>query len=306
MSLSLVVLLCFAAIVVACSAACLLARDLVLAGRVAPRSRPLRRARTVFDEQPAVHFTGRLDQAFDRMVLETGLDLSPGTAFLMLLAAALLAGSVLFLYRDDPLAGLLGAAVGLILPLFYLKFRQMRRLQAVQEELPPALDLMARAVRAGQSLDQAITFLGEEAGGVLGKEFAQCAQQLEMGLSVAAAMQNLTRRLRVTELRMLATTLTVHRQTGGNLPVALERIAGVVRDRLNYRRQMRASTGAGRTSAMLIAVLSPLLYAVMFLWQPEHVGVLLDNNLGQAMLVAALVLEVLGIVWVLALLQSDL
>jgi len=311
--LSIVVLICFVAISAVCGAVFLVLRDVF-----APRSSPptetfgssasgksLRRIPNVFDEVPATSFTGRLDQAFDWLVLETGYDMTPTAAFLMLLACGILVGGSAFVYYDNPFPGIAGMTLGMVLPLLFLMFHRSRRMHEMHEQFPNVVDMFARAVRAGHSLEQAIDFVGTETRGSLGVEFSRCARQLEMGLSVSGMAQALARRVRLIEFRMLAATLMVHRQTGGNLPQALERMASVVRDRLNYYRQMRASTAAGRSSTILMAIISPLLYIIMFVWQPEHVKILLDNPAGQTMLMVAIGMEAVGLIWVASLLRSD-
>ncbi len=97
----------------------------------------------------------------------------------------------------------------------------------------------------------------------------------------------------------------VHRQTGGNLALTLERMSGVIRDRLNYVRQMKASTGAGRISAFLIALAGPIMFLLMFTLQYDHLKIMFEQPLGQSLLAAAIVLELIGVVWVLNLLKTD-
>jgi tight adherence protein B len=183
---------------------------------------------------------------------------------------------------------------------------RVRRMREIREQLPNVLDMLARAVRAGTSLDQAIKIVGSEAGGVLGREFTQCARQLEMGRSLPAVVKSLAMRVRLIEMRILSTTLSVQRQSGGNLADSLERMAGVIRDRLTARRRLRAATGAGRASTLLIATLGPLAYLVMFVWQPEHMSIMYQDPLGQLMLFTAISLEVVGILWVASLLRQEL
>jgi len=107
------------------------------------------------------------------------------------------------------------------------------------------------------------------------------------------------------EMRIFATTLAVHRQSGGNLSTMLERMAEVVRDRISYQRQLRATTAAGRFSATLVASAGPLLFAFMFLFQKEYTNKLLTLPLGQMLLVAAVVLEVVGLLWINRMLRTD-
>jgi tight adherence protein B len=312
MTLELVSLICFIALTLATATGFMVIRDLATPGSVLARRsitggaiRGLRRPHTVFDEAPARSVTGRIDQAFDRLVLESGHQTSPVAFLLLLIASGLLVAGNLWLTFDNELAAIGGMLMGMVIPLVVISLHRARRLRKVREELPRVLDLWARAVRAGESLDQAVALVASESSGVLGKEFKQCSHQLEMGLAVPIVMKSLAARISVLELRMLATTLAVHRQTGGNLAETLERMSSVVRDRLNAYRQMRATTGAGRASAMLIATISPVAYVIMFLWQPDHFSILYEDPLGLTLLTLAFVLEVVGIFWVIGLLRSD-
>ena len=174
------------------------------------------------------------------------------------------------------------------------------------DQFPDTVDLMARAVRAGESLDQAITLIGEQGPEPLAKEFRRCAKQLEMGLSIPAAMRALVFRVRLLEIKILATMLAVHRQTGGNLAVALERMANVARDRLAYQRQLRATSAAGRTSAFFVAMSGPVLFCYLFFFQRDYFIKLVELPLGQMLLAIALVLEVVGLFWIARMAKSDM
>ena len=306
MTLEQVSLIVFFASIAVCVALWMLVRDLMWGPHGEERLRPrsLRRVPTVHDEEPARTLTGKLDQGFEHLVFESGIDISPVTAFLMMIACGLLAGGAMFAYRDNLMyAGMLGA-VGMILPLSGMSFFRSRRMREMREGMPYVVDLLSRAVRAGESVDQAIALVGSETKGMIGREFTRCARQLDMGLSLSTVMQSLSRRVRLTELRMLASTLMVHRQAGGNLPIALDRMSGVVRDRLNAARQMRATTGAGRSSTLLIAIVSPVAYILCFIYFPDHVRPLLNDPIGRMLLLVAVGLEFIGILWVLSLLKQ--
>ncbi|MDB5387981.1 MAG: type secretion system protein, partial [Planctomycetaceae bacterium] len=238
------------------------------------------------------------------LVIESGFDISSVTAFLMVLAGGLLGGGGVFLAKENAMLATLAAATGMFLPILFMVIARSRRMKEMQENMPYIVDLFSRAVRAGESVDQAIALVGSETKGVVGKEFTRCARQLDLGLALGTVMRSLTRRVRLVELRMLASTLMVHREAGGNLPLALDRMAGVIRDRLNAVRQMRASTGAGRSSTLMIAIVSPLAYLICFLYFPEHVMPLLTHSIGRFLLLIAFCLEFIGVLWVLALLKK--
>lgn len=273
-------------------------------GEAAERRR-WRREKTVYDEPIAERGFGRFDQWFDRLILESGMTDSPIAGMLLLFTAGVLVGGALFVFYDNPLIGIAGFIGAMLLMLLVLVIVRARRMRRIREDMPHVAEILARGVKAGESVDQAIELVGAEARGPLGREFARCSRQLNMGRSLTSVMRSFANRIRILETRIMASTLIVHRQSGGNLVRALERMARVIRDRLNFYRQLRASTGAGRTSAIIIATLTPILFLVLILWRPDHIQVLWQDQLGRVLLVAAVILEIVGLIWIWRLLKTD-
>lgn len=312
MSITAISLICFVAFAGGVGTVFLLIRDLRMAAAPSggvtierPAGGRLRRTPTVFDEAAGGSVFRRFDQSFDRLVLESGWDINPTTAFLFLVACGLLLAGLVLNLTDNPLGAIVSFVGGVFCGLVILIVRRNRRMARIQDELPSVMDLMARAVRAGRSIDQAIALLGNECPGDLGKEFARCSGQLQMGRSLSAVMNSLAARVRLVDLKLVAMTLIVHRKSGGNLANTLERMSGVIRDRMSARRQMKAATGAGRASTLLIAVVSPLAYLVMFVFAQEHMEVLFTDPFGRMLLGVAIVLEIVGVLWVIGLLRQS-
>jgi tight adherence protein B len=243
------------------------------------------------------------DRWFSRLVQETGLGWDPGAAALLMVFCGLLTGAALFLWSDDLVPGAVGILLGLPLPAVYLAVRRWRRVKLLQDQLAPALEILARSVRAGQTLDQAIDHLGRNSPEPLATEFRFCARQLDMGLGMPAVMRNLVERLQMYDVRIFATTLIVHRQAGGNIAAVLDRLARVIRDRLSYRRQLRAVTAGGRISAALVSLITPALFLFFILVRPTYIASMLHSPLGQSLLVLTIFLEVVGLIWTMRLLR---
>jgi len=248
---------------------------------------------------------GRIDRWFGRLVQDAGTELAPLTAFLLALASGLLVGGSLFVWRDDLLAGVTGMLVGMGLVIGGLLVLRARRWHVLQTQLPEAIDLMARSVRAGESLEQAVELVGTTASEPWASEFRHCAKQLDMGLSLESVVQSLTQRIPLPETRILAATLIVQRKSGGDLPTTLERLARVFRDRLNYRRQLRAATAVIRSSVAVIVGTAVLAAAYAIIWRPAYAEDFLTSTAGQTMLAVAIGLQAIGIAWVLGLLRTD-
>jgi tight adherence protein B len=310
-SISLIAILILVALALAMSAAALVVKDLLHArpdGALATSESGkeplrLRRLPKAPDDRTVNGPLDRFDRWFLRLIRETGLPLTPTNAVLLLVLCGALAGGALFVWNEHPLPAIIGVSLGMAGALTYLVVQRARRVQQLQGQLPSALEMLARGMRAGQSLDQAVALVGERSPEPLATEFRLCAKQLAMGLSLAAVMRSLVDRVRLFDVRIFTTTLTVHRQTGGNVAKVLERLASVVRERLNFRRQLRATTGAGRLSAILVGSIGPILFAYLFFCHPEYMQSMLDSPLGQSLLLGAVLLEIAGLAWTIRLLK---
>ena len=314
METTLLTLICFAALTSIVTAIGMLLRDLVFASPAsasplaARTSTPLalRRLTLARNEVAPQGLTDSIDHHFGRVVIESGWECTPIAASLLLAFCGLIAGGILFLATDNLLIAAIGMLFGSISTLAAIIVYRARRMKAIGEQLPEVVDLLARAVRAGESLDQAIKLVGEKAGRPLALEFRRCAGQLEMGLSVSVAMRALAHRVQTLDMKILTNTLSVHQQTGGELVMTLDRLAVVLRDRMAYRRQLRATTAAGRFSALLVASVGPLLFGYMFLFQPQYASKLISLPLGQVLLGVAVALEVIGLAWIARLLRPEI
>lgn len=266
------------------------------AAEAARRSR-LVRVKRPQEDLSAAGPVASFDNWFTLLLRDAGLNWNPTLAALLLLLWAAVCGFAMYIWDERFGPAVVVALIALPLPVAWLAWRRSRRTSQLQEQLPGALETLARSLQSGRSLEQAVRMVGEHAPQPLGAEFRWCAHQLEMGLSVPAVMRSLTQRLPLYDTRILATTLSVHRQSGGNVVRVLERLAQVIRDRLAYRRQLRATMAAGRMSAAVVALVAPAVFTYFFFFQPEYFRSMFQSTLGIMLLVIALILEVVGLIW---------
>ena len=284
----------------------LLARDLFWGGRPRDESQPkLGRLPLAHETSKPRSFLGQIDHGFQRLINGAGLPMSPEAAFLLMTFVGVAVGGASFVWKDDLLIGVAGGAVGMLATLGVYIMLRARRMQAIREQLPDVIDTLSRAVRAGESLDQAIGLVAETAARPLAKEFRRCSGHLEMGLSLTSCLQSLHRRVPTPEVRILAAALIVQNQAGGSLPSTLDRLSRVVRDRLSFMRQLKASTAASRMGAVLIAAAGPMVAVYLFYWQREYLNKFWEVQHGMLLLGIAGALEAIGLAWVLGLLKSD-
>jgi tight adherence protein B len=245
-----------------------------------------------------------IDQRFNDLIHQSGIEIAPEAAFLSMVLSGLVIGGAVLMWRDDLAVAVVGFVFGMTLPYFYFVSRRNQRIKDIREQLPNSMEAMARAVRAGETLDQAVELTASGTPEPLGIEWRRTARHLEMGLSVPGAMKSMVKRAPLMELRILSTALNVQRRTGGNLSQTLERLSHVIRDRLSYQRQFQAATGSSRMATILIAAAGPLVFTYMIIFQPDYMGQFFNLAGGWTLLGIAIVLQVIGLIWVTALLRN--
>ncbi|MEW4456216.1 type II secretion system F family protein [Bremerella sp. JC817] len=247
---------------------------------------------------------GRFDVWLERAVYMTGMNTSVTMASLLFLLIGSTLGMAVFVFTEEVSYSVIAAVIGIVLCFVILSITYQRVMKQFEDQFPGALDLLARAVRAGESLDQALVMIGGSVNDPVAGEFRRIAKHLEMGLSLSAAMKSFAYRVPTMDVRIFASALSVHREAGGNLPKTLERLAGVIRDRMSYQRQLKTVTGAGRITATIISALGPLLFVYLFVFQPEYSSKLWNDPTGRIVLIAAAISQVIGLVIVSRMLRS--
>jgi tight adherence protein B len=255
--------------------------------------------------KPPTDWLGRLDRSFNTMIERTGLKMTANEALsLMTLAGAVLA-ALLYFWKEELWFIILGLVVGCTIPLAIFLFLQRRWRRKLQDQMPDAFFLLARSLRAGLSLEQALDLVGEHGPQPLAKEFQRCAQQCKLGLAVATALQLTANRIQLTDFNVFVSVITLQATTGGNLPFLLDRVAITTRDRNQLRSQIRAATALGRITGTVLAAATPTLLLGYLLWQPDHVETFFHSAPGLSALAVAMTLEVIGVIWIYFLLRVE-
>ncbi|MEX0676109.1 MAG: type II secretion system F family protein, partial [Pirellulales bacterium] len=181
-----------------------------------------------------------------------------------------------------------------ILPLAWLFYRRRRRLKQFAKQLPDALELVSRALRAGHSLASGFALVSEEMRSPINKEFQRVFEEQNLGVSLENALDNLTERIPNMDLRFFATAVVLQRQTGGDLAEILDKIGYLVRERFKIWGQVQALTGEGRLSGIVLLALPPLLFLAVYRLNPGYVLPLFTDPLGRKMLAGAIIMQLLG------------
>jgi tight adherence protein B len=189
------------------------------------------------------------------------------------------------------------APLGLLLggiPFLALFFKRKKRLSNFQKQLPEALELISRALRAGHSLASGFKLVADEMGDPISSEFERCYEAQNLGVPLEDAIEEMTNRIPNLDLRFFATAVILQRQTGGDLAEILDKIGYLVRERFKIWGQIQALTGEGRLSGIVLLALPPGLFVVMWRLNPNYCMALFTDPMGHQMLAGAVIMQILG------------
>jgi tight adherence protein B len=243
-----------------------------------------------------------LRQRFEAMVQQSGLNLTPRRLLKIMLGAGTALGLFVALVSSRMILAGAFALIGAAIPLVYVEFKRRARLEKMMLQLPDAFDLMARIIRAGQTMSQAMQGVADEFDKPISAEFSYCYEQQNLGLPSEVSMRDLAERTGLLELRIFVLAMLVQQQTGGNLAELLERLATVIRARFRLRGKIKALTAEARLQATLLLVLPALMFFGIMGINPSYAMVLFDYPW---LLAGMVVFELLGALWIRKIVNFD-
>jgi tight adherence protein B len=236
--------------------------------------------------------------ALGRWVEQSGVKITLSAVVLIAAGFAVAGGVLVMLATRTALLVPVGAALGCAVPFAYLSMKRTRRLRAFEEHFPEALDLVARALKAGHAFITGLKMVADEMEEPIGPEFRKTFDEQNFGLPLKDALDNLTLRVPSLDVRFFATAVLIQRETGGNMAEILENLAHVVRERFKILRQVRVHTAHGRFTGYVLLALPAFLCVALSFINPDHMNLLFRERMGQIMLMAALVLQTVGYLWI--------
>jgi tight adherence protein B len=233
-----------------------------------------------------------------KLIEQSGVRTTPSAIGMISLATAAVAALVGLTLVRQALAPVFAGLVGVMVPTLFLMQRRGARLKKFEEQFPEALDLLSRAIRAGHAFQTAMSMVASELKDPVGPEFKKTFDQQNFGLPLKDALNEMAERINILDVRFFVTAVVIQRESGGNLAEILDNLAHVVRERFKIRRQVRVHTAHGRfTGYVLLALPAALGMALSFI-NPEHMRLLFNEHMGQMMLLAAIVMQTIGFIWI--------
>jgi tight adherence protein B len=237
-------------------------------------------------------------QELDRILQQSGSRWSVSffLGMTLLMAALAFFAATLIPFLHWIFAALI-AAGGAVLPLLYILRKRANRMRKIVEQLPDALDLMSRALRAGHAFPSALQMVGDETQDPIAGEFRIVHDEINFGVAVPTALTNLGIRVPSPDMRQFVIAVLIQRETGGNLTELLSNISALIRQRLKLLMKIRVLSAEGRLSAWILCLLPFCLAGVINIINPRFMSVLWTDPMGLKMIYALLVLMVLGTLW---------
>lgn len=230
----------------------------------------------------------------DRLLLRAGIQLSVSSFILLSLLGGLLGALLGFRFLPGSAPGALAGLFGLSLPTLWLRLREQQMLRRFEEQLPEALDLLGRALRSGHALSSGLEMVAMEMEEPIAGEFATVVDETKLGLTLKEALENLCERVPNRDLRFFTIAIMVQKETGGNIAEILDNISRLIRERIQFKRQVDTLTAEGKASAVILMALPPLMFIYVYFVNYNYISLLWTEQLGRYLIAGALGLQVLG------------
>ncbi|MCD6680256.1 MAG: type II secretion system F family protein [Burkholderiaceae bacterium] len=235
--------------------------------------------------------------SLDRVLEQTGSSITVARFLLFTFLAAAGTFLLLFVLRTPFFFAVIMSAVAAIVPLLVVLRMRTKRLRKFDEQLPEALDLMSRALRAGHAFPSAMQMVGTEAAEPIASEFQTTFEEINYGVSSSDAMLNLATRVPSIDLRYFVIAVLLQRETGGNLSEMLDNLATLIRERFKLLGKIRVLSAEGKLSAYILIGLPFVTAGAILLVNPDFMKVLWTDPVGLKLVFGALIMMVLGAFW---------
>jgi tight adherence protein B len=209
--------------------------------------------------------------AFNRLVMQSGIMIPANRVIFMMVLAGMGAGAVTFMaLKSIAFAVLAGVVVGVVVPVLILNVMRLSRLKKFEAQLPEAIDVIVRSLKAGHPLSVAIAMVAREMPDPVGTEFGIASDEMTYGLGLDMALANMRVRGGQSDLAFLVVAISIQQTTGGNLSEILANLSSMMRARARMKRKVHSLSAEGRFSAMALSIIPAALFFIITLQVPNY------------------------------------
>jgi tight adherence protein B len=233
-------------------------------------------------------------KAFHRVIDQSGLRLTVPTLIFMCWMAGFVVGLITWMVTARATVTAGAGAVAMTLPYFWVRRVASKRLWKFEEQFPEAIELVARALRAGHAFPTGLSMVADEVGAPVGPEFKLLYDRQNYGMALPDALRAFAERIPILDARFFVTAVLTQRESGGNLSGILDNLASVIRERFKVKRQVKVISAHGRMTAGILCALPPFVGLSQMVIAPDKFTLLFTDPLGNYMLLGALVMQGVG------------
>lgn len=249
--------------------------------------------------QDAFSFLSESDafRSLEAQLRQSSLDWSVGKLFVSTLIAGfvgLLFGLRIPVLIDPFLSALVSMLAFGCLPFVYMRSKRNKRFRQIEEQLPDALDFLARSVRAGHALSISLELVADETPDPLGAEMRTLCNEQKLGAAIDVALKHMAERVPTVDIRFFVSSLILQRETGGNLGEILNKLAYVMRERFRLRGQVRAASAHGKMTGIILTLLPLALVLGLMLVAPGYLKGMAQDQDGKKLIVGAFLGQIIG------------
>jgi tight adherence protein B len=228
------------------------------------------------------------------MLQQAAVQMQVAPFLLIMLSAGLFTFVVVLVINGSLAFAAMFAVLGAAVPFLVVQFKRQRRFSRFEEQFPDAMDLLARAVRAGHAFTTAFSLIAEEMADPVAEEFRITYSQQNLGLPLRDALANMATRVPLPDVRIFISALQIQRDSGGNLGEILDNLSLVVRERFKILREVQVLTAEGRLSMYTLIALPFIVSLLLYMANPGYMLSLLTDSLGQKALMVAAIMQFIG------------
>lgn len=228
---------------------------------------------------------------------QTGTKISLQKFILLNIAVSIILAIIVFKFTTIALLSLSALVAPPVFSWLHLRQKLNKRITAFEEQLPDALNIMARALRAGHPFNAAVKLVSEEMPDPIGSELKTVSSDIAYGIDTRVALLELVKRVPSVSLDAMVTAVFIQRETGGNLSEILDKVAAVIRNRFKFGRKVKTLSAEGRMSAWVLTLVPFALAAVIVIVEPTYLPFLTKEPFGRKLILAGFAMLIIGMVW---------
>ncbi|MGI6119138.1 MAG: type II secretion system F family protein [Desulfosporosinus sp.] len=227
-------------------------------------------------------------------IISAGLLIRPSEFVLIWCVSAIVPALIFLLLTDSITAAAAALLIGVFLPPFVVHKKKMKRVDLFEKQLVEAIAIICNSLRSGLTLQQAMISIAQEMPEPICTEFGRVTREINLGSNLEKALGNMAERLNSKSFMMIVSAILIQRQIGGNLSDVLSNIAGTIKERFKIKSEIKVLTATARSSGIIVGLLPVILFLFFMLVKPEYVEGFFNTSVGAAMIITAVVMEMIG------------